>query len=396
MKTQKITKILAVTTNFPTSKFPERGVFVRNILLEMTRQNAEVDVIAPTSWTTGLKNLGNSSKDIEFGSLNVNQPTIVTIPLRFIKRLRKAFNKFNDNALKRIVKKTVNKTVGYDLCYCHFYRSGKAVIDLMDESSVPVILNFGESSAWVYDELYGKTNWVSDLKRFAAIIAVSKKNRDFLIKRDPTLASKIHYIPNGVDTRRFRPLDRNECRDRLGLPLDEKIAIFVGHFIERKGPFQVLKAIRKIGVKGIFLGEGVLQETGDDVLFSGSVINDDLHYWLNAADVFVLPSAAEGMSNAILEAMACGLPLVVSDLDFNREFLTAECAEFVDRLDPDDIARAIMSTFETGKAKMMKSACLSLVQQYKIENRINAIFNVLSGVIEKDMLKKNLLLVNDV
>lgn len=390
MKKLKISKVLAITTNFPTPRFPERGVFVRNILLEMTRKNAEVDVVAPASWTTGLKYIGKKRKNIEFGKLNVNQPIIFTFPLRFFKKFEILFNKFNDFVLKWAVKKTIKDAAEYDLCYCHFYRSGKAAIDIMEKYEVPVIVNFGESSAWIYDELYGgKVDWVKELRRFTAIIAVSKKNRDFLIERDPVLASKIHYIPNGVDTRRFRPLDKETCRARLGLPIDEKIVIFVGHFIERKGPVQVLKAIRKVGVKGVFIGDGVLHDTGKDILFSGSVVNDELQYWLNAADVFVLPSAAEGMSNAILEAMACGLPLVVSDLDFNREFLTEECAEFVDRLDPEDIARGITCTFQDGRAKVMQTACLSQVQKYKLDNRIDAIFNVVQDVFEKNHTKED-------
>ena len=88
------------------------------------------------------------------------------------------------------------------------------------------------------------------MKKFVEILLNSKKNRDFLIEREPLLRSKIHYIPNGVDTNRFKPIDRKECRARLGLPTDEKIAIFVGHFIERKGIHNVLKAIKQLGIPG--------------------------------------------------------------------------------------------------------------------------------------------------
>ncbi|MFT6908009.1 MAG: teichuronic acid biosynthesis glycosyltransferase TuaC [Oleiphilaceae bacterium] len=381
MKSVKLTKVLAVTTNFPSPRFPEKGVFVKNILLEMARQNAEVDVISPISWVSAIKTLSRERKPIDYGLLNVCQPTITTLSLRSRGWLRKLFVKFNDYSFMRAVDSSVKKDTRYDLCYCHFYRSGKALLNIMEKNNVPVILNLGESNLGIYDSFYGKNIWINDLKRFTAIITVSKKNRDFLIKRQPLLESKIHYIPNGVDTNRFMPIERKECRERLGLPLNIKIVIFVGHFIERKGVHTLLKAIKQLGIQGVFLGCGPIQPIGKEVLFSGAVINDDLPYWLNAADVFVLPSSAEGMSNAILEALACGLPLVVSDLDFNHEFLTSECAEFIDRDDSGSIAKGIMRTFEKGRSDDMKDASLSLVQQYKIENRINKIFSLVQKVV---------------
>jgi glycosyltransferase involved in cell wall biosynthesis len=132
--------------------------------------------------------------------------------------------------------------------------------------------------------------------------------------------SRIFAIPNGVDIDTYRPPspdERVQLRFRLGLAPDAPLALFIGRLVPRK---RVATAIRAVGraegrIRLVVVGEGperstlerMAQEHGlaERVSFTGAVPN--VADYLRAADFFVLPSRSEGLSNALLEAMACGL-----------------------------------------------------------------------------------------
>lgn len=132
------------------------------------------------------------------------------------------------------------------------------------------------------------------------------------------------FVPNGVDTDRFGPVGPNErqsIRRRLGLP-EGKIAIFSGRLEPEKRVDQLIAIwpqVREVEPSAtlLVLGGGSqainLQErAGEGVVFLGQV--EDVCRYLQAADIFVLPSVAEGLSVAMLEALATGLPLIVTQV----------------------------------------------------------------------------------
>lgn len=375
--------ILAIAASFPSSKFPEHYIFVKNILLEMAKQGADINVIAPLSWTTILKTLNKQSYPVDHAPLKVQRPITSKIPLRFFKGMQKPGMYFNDVVMSWSIERSLKKNQSFDFCYAHFLPAARAALKPMKKRNVPIFLNLGESDPWEYDDLYDKEKWIQELSQFAGIMTVSKRNRDYLLGRNPSLASRLRYIPNGVDTNRFKPLDQKMCREKLGLPKSIPIAVFSGHFEERKGPLRVLKALQQLDIKGLFLGTGIEKPIGDNVLMANSVVNEDLPLWLNAADVFVLPTLSEGMSNSILEALACGLPLVVSDKDFNREFLTEDCTQFVDPWDSQDIAKGIKKCLESEMNYKMRQTSVQLAKQYSIEKRVCRIHDFVREMIVK-------------
>lgn len=139
-----------------------------------------------------------------------------------------------------------------------------------------------------------------------------------------------YYIPNGVDTSRFRPAipeERQIQRRRLALPAEAPIAIFAGRLEQQKCVDHLVvvwPAVRAkipnalLLIAGTGSQEKALQSLASEgIRFLGSVT--DIIPYLQSADLFVLPSAAEGLSNALLEALACSLPAVATRVGGNSE-----------------------------------------------------------------------------
>jgi glycosyltransferase involved in cell wall biosynthesis len=167
------------------------------------------------------------------------------------------------------------------------------------------------------------------LRRHAgAFVAVSGPIRDELALAGIP-RNRIRSIPNGVDTRRFVPTadaDRRRQRRALGLP-PVPTALYAGRLAPEKGVDLLLDGwaqARRLGCLGFLclVGDGpergALERRARDLGILGAVrfvgATDDVGPWLRAADLFVLPSRQEGLSVALLEAMACGLAVVATDV----------------------------------------------------------------------------------
>jgi len=135
-----------------------------------------------------------------------------------------------------------------------------------------------------------------------------------------TLKTNIEIIYNGIDTDEFKPIPRNEC--------EKIILISTGRLGQRKGHIYLLKALRKYEeFKLIIVGQGAEFETlkkeseGLDVEFRGYIEHKKLPAILNEADAYISTSLVEGMSNSIMEAMACGLPIISTNVGGAKELI---------------------------------------------------------------------------
>jgi glycosyltransferase involved in cell wall biosynthesis len=190
-----------------------------------------------------------------------------------------------------------------------------------------------------------------------AIVANSEAGRAYIRSkvsaRIPTVV-----IPNGIPVAEVEaadPLPRSEMR----VPADADLVLFAGRFSPEKNLTTLLRAVPEValsrpGIVVVCCGEGPLQSEalaltrqlgiGDRVRFPGYV--SDLPRWMRSSDVFVSASLHEGHPNVVLEAMAAGIPIVVSDISSHREFLTGDSAVLFDPDSPTRLARALISSLE--------------------------------------------------
>ena len=159
---------------------------------------------------------------------------------------------------------------------------------------------------------------------------------------------RVRVIPNGVDTGRFRPPSHSER---------EKVILFVGSFIERKGVRYLLAAVPEIlrilpDYRIELIGEGPqepqlramveLSGVGDRVIFRGFLSQEDVRHAMQRARLFVLPSLEEGLGVVLLEALACGTPVVASDVDGIPDVITPDVGALVPPADSSCLRDAIV------------------------------------------------------
>jgi len=137
---------------------------------------------------------------------------------------------------------------------------------------------------------------------------------------------KLHTLRNGVDLERFQPEDRLHARRKLGLAVEGRMLLSVGHLIERKGHHIAIEALASLpsDVSLLIAGGGPERSALEQqvaalglttrVRFVGIVPQAELKSWYSAADALVLCSSREGWANVLLESMACGTPVIASNI----------------------------------------------------------------------------------
>lgn len=194
------------------------------------------------------------------------------------------------------------------------------------------------------------------LRRVDACIAISQDlEREFI--KGGVSAERVHYLPNCVDTERLLPADLHErqaLRKRLGLPLDKKIVLYMGVFDDRKNVSWLIREwlhAEGFGLNALLLAVGPQSREDPDGCFKDALTKSALPYpdllriegevtqvsdYYRAADLFIMPSKSEGLPNAVLEAMACGLPCVAANVSGTRELVADGRTGCL--FDPDDVA----------------------------------------------------------
>lgn len=140
----------------------------------------------------------------------------------------------------------------------------------------------------------------------------------------------VMIIPNGVNLKRFREIDRVECRKRLGWDMEKKHILFPANIARPEKNYHLLDEAEK-----------KLNDSNIEVHWFNNVPNEDTPYWYNAADVVVMTSLWEGSPNAIKEAMACGTPVVSVDVGDVKEVMGNTDGCYIAERNPDDIADKI-------------------------------------------------------
>ncbi len=239
---------------------------------------------------------------------------------------------------------------GYDIC--HFTSQNmsflcgsnpaQSVVTCLD--IIPVIEPEG-----MFDR-YWRSYLYSGLRRAGRIIAISQATKRDVVRHFGIPEGRIDVVYLGVDPD-YRPRDKREARDALGLPQDKKIVLHVGTTAKRKRIPLLLEAFARSRAQDAILvrigrapreHRDLARRLGitDRVLFLENIAGDKLPLYYNAADLLVFPSSQEGFGLPLLEAMASGVPVVAADLTSIPE-VVGDAGLLVSSDDPTQWAAAI-------------------------------------------------------
>lgn len=381
---KEFNSICVVSQGYPTKVDPY-FTFVEELCTAFSKQGKDVTVIAPQSFTSHFFKGAPAHPtiridEVEGGSpIHIYQPWMITVPFRFLK--------INDVLFTRAVKRAFEK-LRYmpDVLYSHFWNNGLYISKAAKKHNLPLFVASGEGNFDVLENIYTQSKYLDFSKNVRGVICVSSHTRDCSIKLGLTTADKCIVLPNSIDSKKFFLRNKHELRKKYGYSDDAFIVAFVGSFINRKGSNRLSAAIESLNddnIKSFFIGmpQGPenLIPTCKGVLKCGKVNHNDLPEYLSMADVFALPTLNEGCCNAIIEALACGLPVISSNLPFNWDVLDSSNSIMINPNSIEEIASAIKKIKDDESLRVrLSEGAIKRASALTIENRAKSIISFIS------------------
>jgi len=371
--------LCVIPSGYPTAKHPGQGIFVKRLVDELAGLWKNLAVVAPMRMLPPDRPLPADSRDAAYATYRPRYLSCSSVRIGPFSTYRPTCAGFT-HAVKRAVR---DAGLQPDITYAHFlFPAAYAAVNTM---RAPVAVGLGEGSFQAYEDHLGKERIGNTLSRSSGIVALSREN-ERRCKEYGVDQEKILFLPNAADTNRFYPRDKSEMRRKHNLLEGVPIIAFVGHFNRNKGPLRVLEAVRQIPeAKAIFLGSGKENPAGDPVLFAGQVAPVEVAEYLSAADVFVLPTIEECSPNAVAEAMACGCPVVASDIESVREMAGTECAVLVPPREIDSIRDSIRKILQDESFRnRLSENSLRKTKGYNLQVRAKTLTDWLTRIAEEN------------
>lgn len=384
---KEVKKVLFIGL-YPNEMHIYSNVFFQNLVWAIADLGVECTVIAPLSLTKyGKKIKGLSEERFEItpkgNKIRVIEPKYISFSSKKIGLYNTVY--LTERSFCKTVLNAVKKyDLNFDAVYGHFIlRGGLTAIKVGKKYKKPSFFAYGECNLFTeVTSVYKRLN-SNNIASVDGVISVSSKNTNELLELGIFELEKIGLFPNAINSELFYPQRKDECRKRLGLPMDGFIIGFMGGFIERKGDKRLLKAVEGLNdVKLAFAGKGENPPTGENVVFCQSIPHEEAAIFMNAIDIFVLPTLNEGCCNSIIEAMACRVPIISSNLTFNDDILNETNSIRIDPNNIEEIREAIILLRDNVELRnKLAIGAYHSSQKLNIKERAKNILNFMNGKI---------------
>lgn len=334
-------KILEVCQEFPNRYYPQLGTFIKQSIDSIANQKVNVTVVSPKPIVIPFSAFPyhNFSKlpHIEHTEkYDLHYPRyLYIVPKKYFYSLTGISYAYfiSRYAIKNIKPKP-------DLLHAHFsYPDGFGMIGLAKKWKVPFVISaLGTLERKVaYEGSYTSRQIFEAMNCADKVLSVSEDLKNHIVNLGIS-EDKVSVVPNGVDIEKFKPAGKEYARNMLNLPQDKKIVLFVGALKKIKGVDYLIEAAKSFldtnislymvgrddGMKKSLEKRAHELKIDNHIKFTGPVNHEDIPLWLSASDILVLPSLSEGRPNVILEALACEVPVVATNVGGVPELMINE------------------------------------------------------------------------
>lgn len=387
--------LLTITSLYPNHVEANLGVFIEIRLTQLRESFPEINhtVIAPVPWFPFAgKKFGQYAQyakvkpQEEKDGVIIYHPRYIVIPK--IGMLFTPF--FMALSLLKLLFKLKKSGQSFDAIDGHyFYPDGVAIALAAKVLKLPFTITGRGTDLNIIARMplpKKLIQWAA--KKSAQCITVSKALKSVLLEIGVP-SSKVTVMRNGVDLNKFTPsIVRDELRQTL--KMDKKTIVSVGYLKELKGHHLVIEALQQLRDYQLFIIgsgswetklQGLVKELNleERVFFTGAISQQELVSYFQGADIGVLASSREGWANVLLESMACGTPMVATNVGGNSEIITAPEAGIIVNRTVDDIANGINKIDE---AKLNRADTRSFAENFSWQEISTAQFELFTRLIK--------------
>ena len=349
-------KLLTFSTLFPNAEQPNHGIFVETRLRYLLASGqAQARVVAPIPWfPSSNPRFGSYSrfakvpKNDQRHGIDIVHPRFASVPKIGMTMAPMLLAQ----AVKPVIGRIIDEGYDFDVLDAHyFYPDGVAAVMLGKYFNKPVVITARGTDINLIPQFRLPRKMILWAAQNASgVVTVCNALKDEMVGLG-VAADKITPLRNGVDLQRFQPMDRAAARATLGLTRFTLLS--VGLLDPRKAHDLIIKALPSLPEVDLLIAgtgpekknlEQLAQELGvaDRVTLLGPVPQTELKTYYNAADALVLASSREGWANVLLEAMACGTPVVASNVWGTPEVVAApEAGELMPERTPQGLVTAL-------------------------------------------------------
>lgn len=396
LKEKNLLIITPVFPNLDPSSF--NGTFVKNQVDVLKNYFKNILIIRPVFRSFGIRSEDKHCKDYSYDNVHVYYPRCIYVPIFWLSKI------LIDNRLQVVERCIEEHRLHFDLIHAHFtWPSGYIGIMLKEKYGKPVITTIHENGDWFDQEVSMDHPLINTaLSGADALIRVNRKDVPILKRYN----EQVYSIPNGFSPD-FHPIDTAVAREQLGLRGGARIIFTLGNLIKRKGFNYLIDAMEQVcsqrdnvlcfiggtgPERGSLQGQIDLLHLRERVKLLGSVPGDRLTLWMNACDLFVLPSLSESFGVVQIEALACGKPVVSARNRGSEEVIISDqYGVLADPADPEDLAEKIMIALDQ---KWDREAIISYSERFSWDNIAEDIRNVYFNIM-RNLMNNQSFMVNN-